>query len=105
MTNIKDLAKLGERRNYKNKAPQMVEIIKQQQTRIKELEEDLELNNKFIDSQQSLMDLYVDENGELIDAAQDLYDNRLGCSDGRNPYAQPEFWEALGKALANKEVD
>jgi len=33
-------------------------------------------------------------------AAQDLCDNRLGWSDGRNPYAHPEFWEALGDALA-----
>ncbi len=32
-------------------------------------------------------------------AAQSLYDNRLGWSDGRNPYAPPEFWDRLGKAF------
>jgi hypothetical protein len=36
---------------------------------------------------------------KIRDAAQDLYDNRLGWSDGRNPYAPPKFWENLGEAL------
>lgn len=36
---------------------------------------------------------------EVHDAALDLYDNRLGWSDGRNPYAPPSFWTKLGKAL------
>ena len=32
-------------------------------------------------------------------AARNLYDNRLGWSDGRNPYAPPEFWNSLKQAL------
>ena len=36
---------------------------------------------------------------EIHKAAQDLYDNRLGWSDGRNPYAHPDFWEKLRQAL------
>ena len=35
----------------------------------------------------------------IVDAARDLYDNRLGWSDGRNPYAPPEFWDRLEKSL------
>lgn len=35
----------------------------------------------------------------IVKAAIDLYDNRLGWSNGRNPYAPPEFWERLGVAL------
>ena len=35
-------------------------------------------------------------------AAQDLYDNRLGWIDDRNPYAHHEFWERLQKALGGK---
>ncbi len=35
-------------------------------------------------------------------AAQDLYDNRLGWSDGRNPYAPPVFWERLGQELEKR---
>ncbi len=32
-------------------------------------------------------------------AAKNLYDNRLGWSDGRNPYAPPVFWDALRQEL------
>ncbi len=32
-------------------------------------------------------------------AATDLFDNRLGWSDGRNPYAPPSFWDKLEEAL------
>ena len=38
---------------------------------------------------------------KVIDAAIDIYDNRLGWSEGRNPYALISFWEGLNKALAN----
>lgn len=41
------------------------------------------------------------DNARLREAAQDLYDNRLGWSDGRNPYAPPEFWERLRQALGD----
>lgn len=36
-------------------------------------------------------------------AAKDLFDNRLGWSNGRNPYAPKEFWAKLGEALYGKE--
>lgn len=32
-------------------------------------------------------------------AARDLFDNRLGWSDERNPYAPRAFWHKLGVAL------
>lgn len=35
----------------------------------------------------------------IVNAAVYLYDNRLGWSDGRNPYAPPHFWDTLGRAL------
>jgi hypothetical protein len=35
----------------------------------------------------------------VVQAATNLYDNRLGWSDGRNPYAPPSFWDALGTAM------
>ncbi len=36
-------------------------------------------------------------------AAQNLFDNRLGWSDGRNPYAPRELWYELGVALYGKD--
>ena len=36
-------------------------------------------------------------------AAQNLFDNRVGWSDGRNPYAAREFWHQLGVALYGKD--
>lgn len=39
----------------------------------------------------------------IIAAARDLYDNRLGWGDNRNPYAPPHFWDRLGAALAARE--
>ena len=38
---------------------------------------------------------------KVIDAAIDIYDNRLGWSEGRNPYTLISFWEGLNKTLAN----
>ena len=35
----------------------------------------------------------------IATTAIDLYDNRLGWSEGRNPYAPPEFWDKLGAAI------
>lgn len=35
----------------------------------------------------------------IVNAAVYLYDNRLGWSDGRNPYAPPVFWDELGRTL------
>ncbi len=35
----------------------------------------------------------------IATTATDLYDNRLGWSEGRNPYAPPEFWDKLGAAI------
>lgn len=35
----------------------------------------------------------------IVNAATYLYDNRLGWSDGRSPYAHPSFWDELGRAL------
>lgn len=32
-------------------------------------------------------------------AAQDLFDNRLGWDDNRNPYAPRKFWGDLSEAL------
>lgn len=39
------------------------------------------------------------EHQQLRRDAECLYDNRLGWSDGRNPYAPPEYWDAIGAAL------
>ncbi|KKM62901.1 hypothetical protein LCGC14_1517000 [marine sediment metagenome] len=36
---------------------------------------------------------------EIEKRARDLFDNRLGWSDGRNPYAPKEFWKQLGQVL------
>ncbi len=36
-------------------------------------------------------------------AAQNLFDNRLGWSKGRPPYAPREFWYELGCALYGKD--
>ncbi len=36
---------------------------------------------------------------DVIQAARYLFDNRLGWSDGRAPYAPREFWADLGAAL------
>lgn len=35
----------------------------------------------------------------IAEAARNLYANRLGWSDGRNPYAPRELWDELGRAL------
>lgn len=35
----------------------------------------------------------------IEETARNLFDNRLGWSDGRNPYAPIEFWHKLGVAL------
>lgn len=35
--------------------------------------------------------------------AKQLFDNRLGWSDGRNPYAPRCFWYALGRSLYGKD--
>jgi hypothetical protein len=39
------------------------------------------------------------EHRSILDAAKNLFDNRLGWSRGRNPYAPREFWASLGAAL------
>ena len=36
-------------------------------------------------------------------AAQNLFDNRLGWSDGRSPYAPTVYWYELGCALYGKD--
>jgi hypothetical protein len=41
---------------------------------------------------------------EVVEAAESLYDNRLGWSDGRNPYAPPSFWEQLNYALRREAL-
>ena len=41
----------------------------------------------------------IQELEEVYKAAKNLYDNRLGWSGGRNPYAPKELWENLRKAL------
>ena len=40
---------------------------------------------------------------QIVKAAQDLFDNRLGWSDNRNPYATRELWRNLSKALYGKD--
>lgn len=39
----------------------------------------------------------------IAKAAQDLFDNRLGWSEGRNPYAPRVLWAELGAALYGEE--
>ena len=40
---------------------------------------------------------------ELKQAAENLFDNRLGWRAERNPYAPREFWYDLGVALYGKD--
>ena len=40
---------------------------------------------------------------QIVKSAQDLFDNRLGWSDNRNPYAPREFWRNLSTALYGKD--
>jgi len=49
------------------------------------------------------MPFQLQELVEVYKAAKDLYDNRLGWSDGRNPYAPKEFWARLAEALKEGE--
>ncbi len=41
----------------------------------------------------------IETQAAQVAAAESLYGNRLGWSEGRNPYAPPYFWDELGKAL------
>jgi len=40
---------------------------------------------------------------DIESAAKDLFDNRLGWSDGRQPYAPVSFWRKLGISLYGEE--
>jgi len=40
---------------------------------------------------------------KIYEAAKDLFDNRLGWSDKRNPYAPRELWSKLAEALYGKD--
>ncbi|MEE8423858.1 MAG: hypothetical protein V3S49_04900 [Thermodesulfobacteriota bacterium] len=40
---------------------------------------------------------------KIEEAAQALFDNRLGWSDGRNSYAPRTFWAELSEALYGKD--
>ena len=40
---------------------------------------------------------------KIIKAAQGLFDNRMGWSENRNPYATREVWAKLGEALYGKD--
>ena len=42
---------------------------------------------------------FLDDRDRIVKAATLLYDNRLGWSEGRNPYAPRELWDELGRAL------
>jgi len=39
----------------------------------------------------------------IVEAAQSLFDNRLGWSEGRQPYAPRDFWADLGAALYGED--
>lgn len=39
----------------------------------------------------------------MEEVAQTLFDNRLGWSDGRQPYAPRELWADLGSKLYGEE--
>ncbi len=41
----------------------------------------------------------------IEEAARNLFDNRLGWSDNRNPYAPRELWHKLGVALYGENDD
>ena len=45
----------------------------------------------------------IKEYVEIVKAAQGLFDNRLGWSENRNPYAPREIWAKLGVALYGKD--
>ncbi len=40
---------------------------------------------------------------KILDASKDLFDNILGWSDNRSPYAPRELWANLGEVLYDKE--
>ncbi len=54
---------------------------------------------EWVERDDGLWALRIPNYADVEEAARDLYDNRLGWSHGRNPYAPPEFWEALRKSL------
>lgn len=43
------------------------------------------------------------EDGQIISAAKDLFDNRLGYSDNRRPYGSRQLWANLGSALYGED--
>ncbi len=43
------------------------------------------------------------DNLTIEDVAKDLFDNRLGWSDGRQPYAPRELWANLGSKLYGED--
>ena len=45
------------------------------------------------------MDDMTNEHERLVMAAKTIFDNRLGWSDGRQPYALRELWVELGAAI------
>ena len=40
---------------------------------------------------------------DIVKAAQSMFDNRLGWSEGRPPYAPRDFWADLGAALYGED--
>ena len=39
----------------------------------------------------------------IVKSAQSLFDNRLGWSEGRNPYAPREFWANLSSMIYGED--
>jgi len=64
-----------------------------------ELRNQLDIKGERIKELEKELQKYKD----AVDASVNLYDNRLGWSDGRNPYVHPEFWDTLKEALNQLE--
>jgi len=102
-----DLDNVGQKRKYflhqcREKDAEIASLKK----RCRELEYEWQILRTTCDAHIVVIEDGEERCRELEDihkAAQNLYDNRLGWSDGRNPYAPPEFWERLGDALKERE--
>ena len=102
-------------------ADKMIDAAKEAYNKdIKDLQEQLKQKDEEIDDLSGAISKWqaqhsdrIDEKNKLkarnlklecvVEAATNLYDNRLGWSEGRSPYANIEFWDGLNKALKLNE--
>ena len=54
--------------------------------------------NKWLNDYEEALEAAI-KHERLVMAAKAIFDNRLGWSDGRQPYAPRELWVELGAAI------